>query len=60
MITAEVAEAEEMMKGDSATNSQMKACKLVGGAQIKVPAHITAGQRIVVNVEEGCFVRRAT
>ena len=31
VITAEVEEAEEMMRGDSATNSQMKSCTLKGG-----------------------------
>ena len=57
-ITAEVEEAGVFVKGDTAGSSHTKECKLVGGAQITVPAHVATGQRIVINTEDGSFVRR--
>lgn len=57
-ITAEVVDAEPSLKGDTAGSTNLKECTVLGGAQIKVPGHVLAGQKIVINTEDGSFVRR--
>ena len=57
-ITAEVEDAEPSVKGDTAGSTNLKECTIVGGAQLKVPSHITAGHKIVINTEDGTFVRK--
>ncbi len=57
-ITAEVQEAGAYIKGDTAGSQQLKECTLVGGVEIKVPGHVLAGQKVVINTEDGSFVRR--
>lgn len=59
-ISAEVLEAGVYVKGDTAGSSHNKECTLVGGAQIDVPGHISTGQKIIVNTEDGSFVRRVS
>lgn len=57
-ITAEIEEAGAYVKGDTAGSQQLKECTLVGGTVMKVPGHISTGQKIVINTEDGSFVRR--
>lgn len=57
-VVLDVVEAEEAVRGDTATNV-MKTAKLSTGLEIKVPAHVKAGDRVKVNTETGEFLGRA-
>ena len=57
-ITAEVEEAGAYIKGDTAGSQQLKECILVGGVKVQVPGHVLSGQKVVINTEDGSFVRR--
>ncbi len=57
-VVLEVVEAEEAVKGDTVSNLQ-KGAKLATGYELKVPAHIKAGDKVKVNTETGEFLGRA-
>ncbi len=57
-VVLEVAEAEDAVKGDTVSNVQ-KTATLVTGYQLKVPAHVKAGDKVKVNTETGEFLGRA-
>ena len=56
-ITSVVVEAENSIKGDTAT-SAMKNATLDTGAKILVPLFIKKGEEILVNTENGSYVSR--
>ncbi|MES2293310.1 MAG: elongation factor P [Pseudomonadota bacterium] len=57
-VTVTVAEADPVMKGGTASPS-FKNAVLENGLKIQVPPFIDAGEKIVVNTEDGAYVRRA-
>jgi elongation factor P len=57
-VTITVAEADPVMKGGTASPS-FKNAVLENGLKIQVPPFIDAGERIIVNTEDGSYVRRA-
>lgn len=57
-ITAEVVEADAVVKGQTASSS-FKPAILDNGVKILVPPHIEAGTRVVVNTVDGTYVERA-
>jgi elongation factor P len=57
-IEATVVEADAVVKGQTASSSY-KPAVLDNGVRVMVPPHITAGTRIVVDVYEQSYVRRA-
>lgn len=57
-VTMEVAEADPVVKGQTATTSY-KPAVLENGSKIMVPPHIEAGTRVVVKTEDGSYVERA-
>ena len=54
----EVVEADAVVKGQTASSSY-KPAKLDNGVRIMVPPFISAGERVVVNIEERSYVERA-
>ncbi len=57
-VTVEIAEAEPVVKGQTATTSY-KPAMLANGEKVMVPPHIESGTRIVVKSEDGAYVERA-
>jgi elongation factor P len=57
-VTLEVVETEPVTKGQTASSSYKPAI-LSNGVRTGVPAHITAGARIVVMTADGAYVERA-
>src|SRR5687768_3887346 len=57
-IEATIVEADAVVKGQTASSSY-KPAMLDNGVRVMVPPHITAGTRIVVDVYEQTYVRRA-
>lgn len=57
-VVLTVTEAEPVVKGQTASSSY-KPAMLANGVRIMVPAHISAGTRVVVNTEDGSYVERA-
>ena len=57
-IEAEIVEADAVVKGQTASSSYKPAI-LDNGVRVMVPPHISAGTRIVVDVYEQTYVRRA-
>lgn len=57
-VVVEVAEADPVIKGQTATSS-FKPAKLTNGVRVMVPPHINAGMRIVVNTSDVTYVERA-
>ncbi|HEX5183664.1 MAG TPA: elongation factor P [Allosphingosinicella sp.] len=57
-IEATIVEADAVVKGQTASSSYKPAI-LDNGVRVMVPPHITAGTRIVVDVYEQSYVRRA-
>lgn len=57
-ITAEIVEAEPVVKGQTATTSY-KPAVLDNGEKVMVPPHIETGTRVVVKTEDGSYVERA-
>ena len=57
-VTVTVAEADPVLRGGTAAPS-FKNAVLENGLKIQVPPFIDAGERIVVNTEDGSYVRRA-
>ena len=58
-LEVEVVETEPGLRGVTASGKSFKDAKVTGGAVIKVPLYIEAGERIEVDTEELRFVRRA-
>ena len=54
----EVVEADAVVKGQTASSSY-KPAKLDNGVKIMVPPFISAGERVVVNIEDRSYVERA-
>jgi elongation factor P len=57
-VTVTVAEADPVLRGGTAAPS-FKNAVLENGLKIQVPPFIDAGEKIVVNTEDGSYVRRA-
>jgi len=57
-VTVEVAEADAVVKGQTASSSY-KPALLANGVRVLVPPHIEAGTRIVINPYERTYVERA-
>ncbi|MEQ1688490.1 MAG: elongation factor P, partial [Sphingopyxis sp.] len=57
-IEAVVVEADAVVKGQTASSSY-KPAMLDNGVRVMVPPHITSGTRIVVNVNDREYVKRA-
>src|SRR4029450_3749284 len=57
-VEATIVEADAGVKGQTASSSY-KPAKLDNGVRVMVPPHIAAGTRIVVDVYEKTYVRRA-
>lgn len=57
-VVLEVVEAEEAVKGNTATNVT-KLAKLETGLEVRVPLHIKPGERIKVSTSDGSFLGRA-
>ncbi len=57
-IEAEIVEADAVVKGQTASSSY-KPAVLDNGVRVMVPPHIAAGTRIVVDVYEKTYVKRA-
>ena len=57
-VTLEIAEAEPVVKGQTASSSYKPAI-LENGAKVMVPPHIGVGTRVVVNTTDGSYMERA-
>ncbi len=57
-VVLEVVEAEEAVKGNTATNVTKNA-RLETGLEVKVPMHIKVGERIKVSTTDGSFLGRS-
>lgn len=57
-VTMEIAEADPVVKGQTASSSY-KPAVLENGARVMVPPHIEAGIRIVVRTADASYVERA-
>ena len=57
-VTVEIAEADPVVKGQTASSSY-KPARLVNGIKTMVPPFITTGERIVVRTEDASYVERA-
>lgn len=57
-VTLEVAEADAVVKGQTASSSYKPAI-MGNGVKVMVPPHIEAGTRIVVNTADATYVERA-
>jgi elongation factor P len=57
-VTVEIAEADPVVKGQTASSSY-KPAKLANGARVMVPPHIGSGTRVVVMTADGSYVERA-
>lgn len=56
--TLEVVEADPVVKGQTASSSY-KPAMLSNGVKVMVPPFVTAGERIVVKIEDASYVERA-
>jgi elongation factor P len=57
-VILEIAEAEPVVKGQTATSSY-KPAVLSNGVKIMVPQHIESGIKVVVNTDDATYVERA-
>lgn len=57
-VTLAIAEADPVVKGQTAANS-FKPAKLENGVRVMVPPFVGVGERIVVDTEQGTYLRRA-
>ncbi|WEX09985.1 elongation factor P [Chelativorans sp. AA-79] len=57
-VTLEVAEADPVIKGQTATSSY-KPAVLENGVRVMVPPFVSAGEKIVVDTDEITYLRRA-
>jgi len=58
-LEVEIVETEPGLRGVTASGKSFKDATVRGGAVIKVPLYIEAGERIEVDIEELRFIRRA-
>ena len=58
LVTLEIAEADPVVKGQTASSSYKPAI-LENGVRILVPPHIESGTRVVVNTADSSYVERA-
>lgn len=57
-IILEIEDTEPVLKGQTAANS-FKPATLVNGVRTSVPPFVGVGERIVVNTEDGSYIKRA-
>lgn len=57
-VTVEISETEPVVKGQTASSSY-KPAMCTNGLRVMVPAHISAGIRIVINTDDNSYVERA-
>jgi elongation factor P len=57
-VTLEITETEPVVKGQTAANS-FKPATLENGVRTSVPPFVGVGEKIVVNTEDGAYVKRA-
>jgi elongation factor P len=57
-VTLEITEADPVMKGGT-TAPSFKTAVLENGIKVQVPPFVESGTKIVVNTEDGTYVRRA-
>jgi elongation factor P len=57
-VTLQITEADPVLKGGTAAPS-FKTAVLENGMKIQVPPFVESGTRVVVNTEDGTYVRRA-
>lgn len=57
-MEVEVSEADAFVKGDTASSSS-KWARTSSGASVRVPPHVQAGERIVIDTSDRSFVRRS-
>jgi elongation factor P len=57
-VTLEIAEADPVVKGQTASSSY-KPALLTNGVKVMVPPFITAGEKIVVKTADGTYYERA-
>jgi len=57
-VTLEVAETEPVVKGQTAANSY-KPATLSNGVRSSVPPFVGVGERLIINTEDGSYVKRA-
>ncbi len=57
-VTLEIADTEPVVKGQTAANS-FKPATLVNGVRTSVPPFVGVGERIIVNTEDGSYIKRA-
>ena len=57
-VTLEVADTEPVVKGQTAANS-FKPATLSNGIRTNVPPFVGVGERLVINTEDGSYVKRA-
>ena len=58
LVTCEIAEADPVVKGQTASSSY-KPAMLVNGIKVMVPPFVTAGEKIVVRTEDSTYMERA-
>ena len=57
-VTLEVADTEPVVKGQTAANS-FKPATLSNGVRTNVPPFVGVGERLIINTEDGSYVKRA-
>ncbi len=57
-VVLAVIEAEDVVKGDTATNLQ-KTIKVDTGYELKAPAHIKVGDKVKITTDDGLYSARA-
>jgi elongation factor P len=57
-VTLEVVDTEPVVKGQTAANSY-KPAKLDNGVKTSIPPFVGIGEKVIVNTEDGSYVRRA-
>lgn len=57
-VTLEVADTEPVVKGQTAANS-FKPATLSNGVRTNVPPFVHVGERLIINTEDGSYVKRA-
>ncbi|WP_431280829.1 elongation factor P [Humitalea sp. 24SJ18S-53] len=58
LVTCEIAEADPVVKGQTASSSYKPAI-LTNGIKVMVPPFVTAGEKIVVRTEDSTYMERA-
>jgi elongation factor P len=58
-VEVEIESTEPALRGATASGKSFKDARVTGGAVIKVPVYLEAGEKIEVDLEERRFVRRA-